>query len=194
MAYADDEFWRKYRVWATRSAYRHMDAYRRVAGMAGGGLVLDLGAGQCEIGRTLTGWGAAYQPSDATPKGDEAIALDFSDLDALSAVIGEAQPTRIISVFALDVVLPTEQSSEVIRACMAHECVREVVSAGFYYNDERRHSRSVEEVGGITSYQVQARTNITGGGLVETRLEVPAASEMFGPSVVEVWRCIKREE
>jgi len=152
---------------------------------------LDLGAGQCEIGRSLVSEQSVYKPTDQHPKGD-AVCLDFTDMKKVHEVIHLLKPVRIISLFALDVVMPTLGASNVIRECLSHECVEDFISAGFYYNDGRKHQLTVEEVGGLISHQVQARSNISDGILHETRLEVPAPSEMFGESVIEVWRHVRR--
>jgi hypothetical protein len=65
--------------------------------------------------------------------------------------------------------------------------------SGFYYWNSK-DKNPIGETGGIQSYQtLEPVETVLSPNFHETRITLPAPSEMFGSDVIEVWKLLERK-
>ena len=110
-----------------------------------------------------------------------------------NAMTKQSVSCHVISLFALDVIMPQTEANALVKRLLAIDGVLSVISAGFYYDDGRRDQESVEETHGLVSYQMPRGRFLDPEQYRETRMEIPAPSKLFGPTAVEVFRCVTKK-
>lgn len=202
MSYADDEFWERYKEFASESFERHQLVFNMMGPrLQKDDVVLDLGCGRCCIGGTVLPEETRYVATDIELPRLEDIErvcvrvaeLDYRDHEKLQKTIDYWKPAHVMSWFSTDVVLHPKEARALYRRCLENEGVKTVFTAGFYYDDHRREDLAVRETGGLISYQVPRGFYGLNEDLDIFRVELPAPSKMFGETVVEVFTLLSRK-
>lgn len=200
----DDAFFDAYRQYLLEPGVR--DAHNRVfhafRRFVGGGMsprVIDLGCGTGEFFHH--GPWVAYVGIDKTPRiareayQDRArvIEADYAHVDSWRGRITD--PEAFVSLFAIEPTLGTpDRQSLYAQLFEKIPSLKWGLSAGFYYSSKMT-SPTVEEPGGIVSYQAIEPLGLYNAiaGVSEERMVMRVPSKMFGPDVVEVWKFFARE-
>ena len=200
MAYANTDFWDRYKKFAAMSRQRHTSAFAELVEEPDhGSKVMDLGCGQALIGMHVLPDDVEYLGIDKEPgiivneRGRSAVMkVDYQDKERLAAHLGYYQPSLVVSWFSTDVVMHPDEARKlykfVFETCPA---VGGIFTAGFYYDDFRRLELEVKEEGELSSFQVDRGHFLP--GFQTKRIEVQAPSRLFGKEVVEVFTYIKRQ-
>lgn len=196
MSYADEDFWTKYRDYLAEVHNAHLNSFRTVAReQVSYQRVLNLGCGRYNEASDLLPFDhISWFNVDANEPAH--LKADWTTGEGEAAVVAAAKvfmPDTMVSLFATELsfvnaYIPQYAVNWFYRYLLQEvPSLQRIVVAGFYYNDQRRAAPVVEEVGGLRS--AQSISKVLRG---ERRLLVPTPSTLFGPDVVEVWRCIER--
>lgn len=195
--YADLHFWAKYELYARESFHRHRRAVNMLMHGCSLGKILDLGCGKVMEGS----WLAAehnYFGVDRDPKEGSTYATLKADyrtdlgLVRKSCEASKFQPDTILSLFSIEPTGEDWQNEGIYNTLLIRfPTVKQIISAGFYYED-KEFDPWVMEAEGLKSHQTSQFTPLLKGSIKETRLYEHAPSALFGDKVVEVWRLIER--
>ena len=165
---------------------------------------LDLGCGLSEIRKYWLN-GAGYdeyvgvdREAIVDPKSANSpyrrIVQDYLDLDLLISNLNGFVPSTVVSLFSVEACYPANFKYEFYHKVFAAfpEVERALVS-GFYY-DSKRDQETVEEAGGLVSYQtIESMYDYSSAVFDEVRIQMKTPSKLFGPDVVEVWKILTRK-
>ena len=195
MTYADDKFWEAYEEFVVESLPRHrkvLKGWTQFYSLPFDALV-DLGCGRTKEALRL------FQPKhylglDLSPTLDDNVMMtDYRNPD-LPVLLNSYKPTCFSSLFSVEITKPFTDNYE-----LYERLFQEVPSldfgivAGFYY-EKRKGQLTVQETGGLTSYQsIEAQEIVNSDSFYETRTYVKAPSKLFGLDVVEVWKLFRRK-
>jgi len=194
MSYASPEFWNIYGEYLMEVSEKHIQALgmfdisRNVAH-------LDLGCGKHLSALRLLSPTWYLGVDKDPPSNSRVIRADYRmEMDDIQNYIVEdrglpCSPTFISSLFSSELTASPSENSRFYKSLFERFTdLGSILVSGFYYSS-KRSEESVEEIGGIVSFQSIGDLDME---LEEVRVLQRVPSKLFGPDVVEVWRLLRK--
>ncbi|MBI3336369.1 hypothetical protein HYZ98_02265 [Candidatus Peregrinibacteria bacterium] len=153
--------------------------------------VMDLGYGLGEY--SLHGHYTQYAGIDLNTTGQvpNFVQADYHDPLFFSRI--PFIPTAFTSLFSIECCHPAEEKYALYEKLFKSIPSLQVALVGGFFYEKSRHLETVQETGGIISYQtVEDPSQYISDTFSELRMHIQTPSKMFGDDVIEVWKILNR--
>lgn len=160
--------------------------------------VVDLGCGQFnEFQRFRRPRRYVGVDVNVTPRRTAARRLiegDYRNLDLVGEAVREHGATAFVSLFSSEITAATAVNYRFYEQLFAaFPSIQAGLVSGFYYFNSK-DKNPIGEAGGIMSFQtLEPIEDVLSTAFHETRVVLPAPSQMFGADVIEVWKLFERK-